>query len=298
MNAVGNNYQVRREQGFEVYILNNQQVEIAVVPELGSRIISLKDLRTRREWLWHPPGERKLFRNQIGDNFAGSPLVGMDECLPTIAPCAWQGRNLPDHGEVWAMAWAVDGEAWEDGVLRTRAELTISPFDLERTIELQENEVHLNYQLKNRSAMQELYLWAMHPLLRLQPGDQLDLPASTRALLDGATWVDALDSANPKGNCAKVFACPVSEGLAGISNSKTRDRLEFEWDATQNDTLGLWLTRGGWNGLHHFALEPANGGSDALSAAAQRKSCGAITGHGSVTWHVCLRVGRNLNARP
>src|SRR6266567_3568207 len=207
MNAVGNTYTVRYEHGFEVYFLNNQHVEIAVVPELGSRIISLKDLRTRREWLWHPPGERKLFRNNAGDNFARSPLVGMDECFPTIAPCAWQGRNLPDHGEVWAASWTVDGEAWQDGVLRTTAELTISPFDLERTIELQDNVAHLNYRLKNRSATPELYLWAMHPLLRLQPGDHLQLPVSTRALLDRATWVDALDSANPEGDCDKVFAC-------------------------------------------------------------------------------------------
>jgi len=297
MNAVGNTYKVRYEQGFEVYVLNNRQVEIAVVPELGSRIISLKDLRTAREWLWHPPGERKLFRNRPGDDFGGSPLVGMDECFPTIAPCAWQGRNLPDHGEVWALAWAVDNEAWQDGLLRTSAELTISPFDLERTIELQENEVHLNYRLKNRGATPELYLWSMHPLLRLQPGDQLELPASTRALLDGAAWIDALDSGNPKGDCEKVFACPVTEGLGGIINSKTADRLIFEWDPTQNDTLGLWLTRGGWNGLHHFALEPANGSSDALSTAAQSKSCGTLAGHESIAWHVCLRVGRDMPSR-
>jgi len=289
---------VRREQGFDAYVLNNQQIEITVIPELGSRISSLKDLRTTREWLWHPPGKPKLFRNRSGDNFAGSPLVGMDECFPTIAPCSWQGRNLPDHGEVWSSAWAVDGEAWQDGVVLTTTRLAISPFDLERTIELQENEVHLNYRLKNRSATQELYLWAMHPLLRLRPGDHLELPASTRELLDGASWIDALDSVNPKGDCAKVFASPVTQGLAGISNSKTGDRLEFEWDVAQNNTLGLWLTRGGWNGLHHFALEPANGSSDALSTAAQNKSCGAIAGHGSVTWHVCLRVGRDLNARP
>ncbi len=297
MNAVGNSYEMRHEQGFEVYVLNNRQVEIAVVPELGSRIISLKDLRTGREWLWHPPGGRKLFRNHPGDDFASSPLIGMDECLPTIASCVWQGRDLPDHGEVWALPWTVDDEAWQDGVLRTSAELTISPFYLERTLELQENEVHLSYQLKNSNATQEVYLWAMHPLLRLQPGDQLDLPVSTRALLDGATWIDALGSANPNDNCEKVFASPVTEGLAGVSNSKTGDRLEFEWDPAQNDTLGLWLTRGGWHGFHHFALEPANGSSDALSTAAQNKSCGAIAGHGCAAWHVCLRVGRDMLSR-
>src|SRR6267378_1404797 len=158
MNVVGNSCAVRREQGFEVLVLSNQWVELAVVPELGARVISLKDLRTGREWLWHPTRERTLFRNGAGDNFESSPLVGVDECLPTIAPCSWQGRDLPDHGEVWAAAWALDFEAWERGVLRTTVSLRISPLDFERTIELQENEVRLSYQLKNRSAAEELYL--------------------------------------------------------------------------------------------------------------------------------------------
>src|SRR5258706_7123343 len=291
MNVIGNHCAVRREQGFDVFILANQDVELAVVPELGARIISLKDLRTEREWLWHPAGGRKLFRNRAGDNFESGPLVGLDECLPTIAPCSWQERDLPDHGEVWAAAWALDSEAWERGLLRTSIGLKISPFDFERTIELQGNEIRLSYQLNNRAAAEELYLWAMHPLLRLQSGDQLELPDSTRALLNGAPWLDAPDSTRPKGNCEKIFACLVSEGRAAINNPVTGDRLEFEWDAAQNNTLGLWLNRGGWHGHHHFALEPANGEPDVLTAASQRKRCGAVPAHGSVAWQVCIQVG-------
>src|SRR5258708_33393248 len=98
MNAVGNNYKVRYEQGFEVYVLNNRQVEIAVVPELGSRIISLKDLRTAREWLWHPPGERKLFRNRPGDDFGGRPLSGIGEGFTKSGPHALREGRLSPHG--------------------------------------------------------------------------------------------------------------------------------------------------------------------------------------------------------
>src|SRR5207249_6788445 len=120
------------------------------------------------------------------------------------APCCWQGRDLPDHGEVWSAACTLDLEEWERGLLRTTVSLKISPIDFERTIELQENEVRLSYQLTNRSAAEELYLWAMHPLLRLQKGDQLELPASTRALLDGADWLDGVNSTRPNGDCEKV----------------------------------------------------------------------------------------------
>ena len=94
----------------------------------------------------------------------------------------------------------------ENGILKTSVRLKISPFEFERTIELRENEIQIGYRLSNWSETEEQFLWALHPLLRLQSGDQLELPDSTRALLNGAAWVDAIDSAIPGKNCAKVFA--------------------------------------------------------------------------------------------
>jgi hypothetical protein len=291
MKILTHSFAVRQEQGFEVYVLTAEEVEIAVVPELGAKIISLKDLRTGREWMWHPPGELKLFRNHPGDAFSQSPLAGADECLPTIAPCSWQGRELPDHGEVWNAPWKVDLEALEQGMLKTSVRLEISPFDFERTIELRGNEIQINYQLNNCSPTERKFLWAMHPLLRLQAGDRLELPASTRALLNGAAWIDAVISAIPERNSAKIFAAPVSEGLAAIGNPVTGDRLEFEWSPVENDALGLWLTRGGWHGHHHFAIEPANANDDSLAVATARNHCGTVAGNSSVSWQLSLRVG-------
>jgi hypothetical protein len=290
MKAPGTRQSVRKEQGFEVYTLNNGEIEISIVPELGAKIISLKNLRTGREWLWHPPDGLRLFRNRNGDDFSESPLVGIDECLPTIAPCRWQGRELPDHGELWNAPWSIDAAALEEGILKTRVKLLISPFELERTIELHESEIRINYQLNNYSNAQEHFLWALHPLLRLEAGDQLELPASTRALLNGETWADAIVTAVPEKNSAKAFAMPVSEGFAAIKNSKTGDYLEFEWNPAENNTLGLWLTRGGWHGHHHFALEPMNAGSDSLLLATEKKHCGVIPGLGSANWQLRIRA--------
>jgi hypothetical protein len=282
--------QVRLEQGFEVYVLRNAGLEIAVVPELGAKIISLKNLRTGREWMWHPEGALKLFRNRLGDDFSCSPLVGVDECLPTVAPCSVQGRELPDHGEVWSTPWKVDRRNWEKGVLRTSVELPISPFEFERTIELREQEIRFSYLLKNRSLVPEQYLWALHPLLRLQPGDRLRMPATTRALLNGEAWIDAVDSAIPDSGCSKVFAAQVVEGTAGVYNQHYGDGLSFTWNPAENDTLGLWLTRGGWHGHHHFAVEPTNGSPDPLAVAAKQERCGTVPASGSKAWSVILRV--------
>jgi galactose mutarotase-like enzyme len=295
MSATHDSLEIRREmrdeQGFTTYVLSSAKLRISVVPELGARIISLKNLQSGREWLWHPRGGLRLFRNGLGDDFSKSPLVGVDECLPTIAACSWRGRALPDHGEVWSVPWTVDCDAWANGCLRTVIRLNLSPFEFERTIEVQDNLVRLSYRLLNVGATQESYLWAIHPLLRLETGDRLELPASTRALLDGQAWVDDLDSDVTEKDCAKAFAAPVSQGLAAVHNPLTGDRLEFEWSPTQNNTLGLWLTRGGWHGHHHLALEPTNGEPDALALAAMQKRCGIVGPLSSVTWRLCLRIG-------
>jgi len=295
MNAAESSFEltqsVRRHDGFEVYTLSNASVEIAVAPELGAKIVSLKNAKTGREWLWRPGENLKLFRNRAGDDFSASPLTGLDECLPTIAPCSWQGRELPDHGEVWNAAWSVDEKVWKHGALRTSARLPISPFDFERTIELRGNEVRLSYRLHNRGAAQERFLWAMHPLLRLRACDRLLMPPSTRALCNGEAWVDAVDTAVPNGKCSKLFVWPVSQGEASICNTTSGDRLDLAWSPAENRALGLWLTRGGWHGHHHFALEPANGDADALSEAAARNRCGAIAANDSAAWRVSFRVG-------
>ena len=291
MKALTSNLGTRREQGHEVCVLANDCVELEVVPELGAKIISLKDLRTGREWLWHPPQGRKLFRNRQGDDFFQSPLTGIDECFPTIAPCIWQGRQLPDHGELWNLPWTVDDISWSTGILKTTARPKLSPFEFTRTIELHQNEVRVEYQLTNCGGARERFLWAIHPLLRLQPGDQLELPGHTRTLFNGETWVDAIASALPPNLCAKIFASPVSEGWAAIHNPKTGDRLQIEWDPEENNTLGLWLTRGGWHGHHHFAIEPTNSDADDLPTAAARNQCGTLAAHGAKSWQLCFRLG-------
>jgi len=282
---------VEVKNGFAVYVLRSEFVEIAMIPELGARVVSLRNPRTGREWMWHPSGRLKLFRNELGDDFSRSSLVGMDECLPTIAPCRWKGKALPDHGEVWSAAWSVDEGAWRNGELKTTVALAVSPFQFARTVRLRENEISLSYELRNTSGKAESFLWALHPLLKLRHGDRLMLPKSSQALLNGGNWGEDLTAAIPHGGCAKLFAAPLADGRAGIHNKLTNDRLDFEWRPTENSSLGIWMTRGGWHGHHHFAIEPTNGDADSLELAVARKRCGLVSAGGLATWQALIRVG-------
>lgn len=283
--------EVISEQGYSIYSLKNDAVSLSVVPDLGAKLISLKDLRTGREWMWHPDGGLKLFTNHSHDDFSKSPLAGLDECLPTIAPCVWRGRQLPDHGELWSMPWEVDEKAWAQCQLRTHIRLRLSPFEFTRTVELRRNVVHLNYELKNLSHSEEHYLWAMHPLLRIESGDRVELPESVSNSMNQKNWHEPLFFAAPDNGSLKTFARPIREGRAAVKDSTGRNRLEFIWDAAENNTLGLWLTRGGWHGHHHFAVEPANAADDSLATAVARGEGGHVPGLGTITWSVQMRVG-------
>ena len=58
------------EQGFATVRLANNRVAVAVVPELGAKLVSLRRADSAREWLWRPPGDPRFFRNAPGDPFA------------------------------------------------------------------------------------------------------------------------------------------------------------------------------------------------------------------------------------
>jgi len=281
----------RSEQGFEVFGLRNETVELALAPALGAKVISLRNLVTGYEWMWHPPTGMKLFCNRLGEDFATSTMTGWDECLPTIAPCDWKGRKLPDHGEVWSMPWEIDLEAFDHGVMKTSVTLAISPFHFERTIELHVNEIRLDYRLENLSNEPEEFLWAMHPLLPVHDNIQLNLTQEVRNLLAEANWIDGLKFSSDKPACVKTYARPLREGRASVVNTAARDQLQFEWDTPRNNTLGLWLTCGGWNGYHHVALEPANGAADVLTDAVKAGQGGLLAPKEKQSWQVTLRVG-------
>ena len=123
----------------------------------------------------------------------------------------------------------------------------------------------------------------MHPLIAIEPGDRLVLPADierlhveTTAGLPGSTPESSWEWPSPAPGMhldrptlarkvnAKLFAGPLRDGAAAIRNPITGAGIEFRWNAHENPWLGIWLTRGGYRGFHHIAIEPANGCGDAI----------------------------------
>lgn len=297
-------------QGFTLVRLTSGRCSVAVIPELGAKIVSLTDHQTSREWMWHPPGPLRLWRNAEGEPFLRSTFVGADECIPTISPCSQNGRELPDHGEVWSAGWKLDEHSLSQNIIRTAIQLPRSPFHLERSVTVDHNTIRLDYRLTNTSDGPETWLWALHPLLSFEPDDQLELPPEIRqvrvyaarqpafppgALLDWPAPAAGINLRELRlggdDSYLKCFAGPFREGWARIANPRTSDSITFRWDATSNPFLGIWLTRGGFNGWHHPALEPTNAMTDSLADNAHQASRPVLGPKATRLWRVELTAG-------
>ncbi len=238
----------RVENGFDVIGLFNTEIAVETVPALGARLLSLRDLVTGREWLWRPADHRGLFASRAGDAFESSPLAGADECLPTIAPCRLDRRDLPDHGECWAAAWTLASPSEHRAKIQTTLELPVSPLRLERVLALHHRTARLDYTLTNLSDAPQPWLYAFHALFPIEPGDRVELPGG------------ALPPPCPENEYAKAFV-PATLPRA-VLHRANGSALKIEWNGAALPWLAVFITRGGWNHHRHLALEPTNADAD------------------------------------
>lgn len=304
--------------GREVLRLQNGRIELEIVPELGARIVSLKRSDSSRQWLWKHPTKSHWKKNQLGDSFADSPLMGIDECVPTVLACEHKERLLPDHGEVWSQPWALNREAIKQGILETKIALQISPFTLTRSLSLSRDTVHFSYCLQNIGKKPEACLWCFHPVFSIETGDRIELPQEVREVLvsqrlnlpekwmsgDSWPWPKPSESGpnlaemNLGGHAesyAKAFA-KMRDGDLSIRNETQGERLRLQYDSRQLPALGIWICRGGWLEAHQVALEPSHAAVNALDELDEEslKSL-SIPAGGSCRWKLSLSIEEICN---
>ena len=270
-------HRIRKIDGFAVHSLANGRVAVAVVPELGGRMVSLSG-GGRREWLdgWMPPRQRRLWHPADPADFATGPGAGIDECLPSVLACEAGGAAIPDHGDLWNQPAPVDPDEAARGVLACRWRCGSLPLSLERRIRLRGESLWLDYRLENLSSGRTPFLWAWHPLFAWRPGDRIHFAPSVRTCLGGdgkplpwpetAPGTDLSRALFPHDSlaAAKTVVGPLRAGTAEI-RTKSGARLTLHWPAGLFPYAGVWITRGFWKGLHHWAIEPTNGAADRLS---------------------------------
>ncbi len=267
--------------------LENADLRVDVSPFYGGRVVRLIDRKTGRDWMV-PGGESR----QTGEEaiYSADEAVGWDECFPTVgrwdaSGTVW-GRNLRDHGDIWGRPMEVVAQSGDSLTLA----IETLEYRFERRLTVEGPVLRADYALENRTTRPMPFLWALHALLEVIPGDRLVMPGigrmavsfvglnGARIEMDDIAWPEG-DSRlgfpidivpEPNGFMAKLYADVPDDARAFVGGP---DRwLGIIWNGDEIGHLGFWLTYGAWpapgpGSMHHLAIEPTTAPADHLGQA-------------------------------
>jgi hypothetical protein len=308
----------------DAVVLDNGLLRLTLVPELGGKITSIVRLESGYEYLLQPDDPERAYRpRSYSDSFESHDTSGFDECVPTVAECRYpeepcEGRQLPDHGDVWCLPSTLEltGEQ-----IRLTTFLKSLPLCFTRRVQLQENTVRLDYEVRNLTQSTVKFLWSAHPLLRVETGAEIILPPEVKEVEvgwskdnrlgksgDRCSWPKATESSgqiidinrvtSPSTNTAeKLFTPRLSEGFCGMFLRRENESILFCFDPSAVRYVGIWICQGGWPSSRtgkHFtvALEPCNGRPDSLETAIRRNECAVLGPSGTMQWWMEIEINR------
>lgn len=306
-------------------VLENTFIQLTVLPALGGKVVSIRSQATGREWLWRNPYLTLAPPPPDVTDYGPFDFGGWDEIFPTVAPCrmpdtAWPDRPLRDHGELWPRAWHVVDATYDtqSTSLTLAVEAPDLPFRFERAFHLTPTgPLEVTYRVTNLAGRLLPYLWAAHPLIAIQPGDELHLPVGSRMRSTGSVNLDLATDAFESGwpmlrqatgeridmsrvpDPSRPFAVKlfVEATQAAIVSTSHAERLEITCSPPVQ-YIGLWLNYGAWSGAKtqpyfNLGIEPTTSPGDDL-ATLNESGCAQAIPPGAthaMSINVCLHGG-------
>lgn len=252
----------------------------------GGRIVSLQG-PDGREWL------SRTSRSSVPDGaaFGDAEMAGWDECAPTVALCAVDGAELPDHGDLWDARWLLDGAT-------ASVEGRALPYAFRRTASVGAGGA-LRFDYEARSLAGALpFLWAAHPQFLASAGTVVRLPGAGHVVEEhypgprrSERWTarsGALGALAP-GTGRKLFLDPA----AGVDRAELVHPdgavLAMRWSPVCR-YLGLWYDRAAFSDQEVVAIEPALGHGDALDEAVGERRAAELEPGRPLRWWIELDV--------
>lgn len=297
-------------EGFPTVTLANAELELVIVPQLGARFLSLRSPAGGREWMWRPAPHHALRACEPGTAFELGSLAGADECIPTVLPCQAGGVAIPDHGEAWSRSWDVDIGVGPDPAVVTSLTLRTLPLHFSRRVTLRGHTVLLEYTLTNLGPTSVPYIWAFHPMLAWREGDEIELGGTSDILVTGSQdsplqpgdrgpWpaprpgvrLDRGEIGSPTSSNCKAFLATERAPTFALVNRARGERLTLAVDPAQVPAWGYWLSRGGWMGHTHMAIEPSSAPCNSIAELAKDDTRSTLPRGATRQWAVTLRLG-------
>lgn len=265
--------------------LQNETLQVDVLPENGGRVASIRCLRTGTEFLLDGSRYGAVAAFSAGAPFEDSDCAGWDECLPTVSLSSSRSGELDaaDHGDLWRRPWTIL-EQGPHSVSLT-ADCFSHPLTLTRRMHLEAAHLHCDYTLVNRSSTAQPFLYACHPLFAVDPGDDVLLPKDVQdvhlhfsrgnrvgvsgerlswPLLRRGPEEIALQRAGSAtdGSAEMMYVTSLQSGICALYRAQRQQAVVIRFSLESLPCLGLWICNGGWPEQHGhrkqyaIALEP------------------------------------------
>jgi len=296
-------------------LLENDLLQVQILPAFGGKITSLRSVRTGEEFLLPPlQGYRHV---SVSASFSESDGGGFDECLPSVATCDSIADEppVPDHGDLWRSTWNVVSKG--DAIV-LHCDAVSRPLRLTRRAILDGSSLILEYDLVNLSERPATWLWSAHPLLKVDSGDRIVLPHeienltvsySANDLLEKASSVpwplaqstsgcslDLSKMSDRDGTTAhKLFARMGKSGWAALYRRRIGQGLVMRFDPSVLPYLGLWICSGAWPASgaekqYTVALEPTTCNMDSLASACLNKTIRSLNAREHFRWKLQIQL--------
>lgn len=265
-----------RYHDLEAIVLENAQLRLTVLPEVGAKIYDFISKPADRNFLWHNPRvEPRL--PVFGQNFDDWWSGGWDEVFPTCDISTYKGETYPYLGELWSLPWTwhIEEAGPTAASLYLSRTTIIAPARMEKWIHLTADEpiVRFRHRLTNVGTQPLDFVWGIHPCFRVEAGYRIDAPARVGVI--GHTVTAPFGRAGttypwPKtdvcivppasqGWCEGHYATELTDGWVALTDSKAEVGVGLVFPREVFPVLWCWMVYGGWRGHYHAALEPWTG---------------------------------------
>lgn len=290
---VGSNNGMRRKK------FRFQKWEVHYTPEDGGRLNRLSfdgvNLLTKEPLHFKPPkGDYGMYETR--------PVYGYDDCFPAVMPCTFINSSweVPDHGELCWIAWAVD-EDINQLLFSTHSQLL--PVQIQRKLIFSKDCLSWQFEVYNDGMETVPFQYIMHGLMPLDDITDLILPSFSGIVDDFNRPIPNLNTAQdlrkyllhlPKGNADMLYIQRLEEPKI-VVEFKSQLQLEMTFPKDDFSTLGIWWNNNGYPQEQNMqrnecAFEPISGSTCSLEKAYEEGSCLFVTPGERMQWQIDWKV--------
>ncbi len=280
-------------------VVENEQLRLSVLPELGAKIYDVLHKETGQNVLWHNPRvhpHKVPFGSRFDDVYSG----GWDEIFPNDAEVVVGSDRFPEMGEAWSLPWDYEIEERRNSVtLTTKVQTPISPAELQRKLTLRngESKFSCDYEFRNLSHNEIKFLWKVHAAFPINKACRIEIPAKhgiVEPKFSGSyspgryNWplvrtrsgkkadVSIVDP--ERNDCTLHFVTNLREGLTRFVDGERGLASTLRFDRETLDNVWLWLAYGGWRGHFTAVIEPCTSYPMDLNEAIRKKHFSRLGG--------------------